>query len=44
MATPRTGHSATTLANGKVLIVGGFNPSGPVADAELYSREAKAGA
>ena len=43
MATPRTGHSATTLASGKVLIVGGLNPSGAIADTELFSLEAKAG-
>lgn len=42
MTTPRTGHSATPLADGKILIVGGLNPSGPVADTELFSPEAKA--
>lgn len=39
MAVARTGHSATLLPNGKVLIAGGTNPMTPVSDwvrAELY--------
>ena len=37
MTTPRYGHTATTLANGKVLVTGGMGPAGTaLATAELY--------
>src|SRR5437867_4669194 len=35
----RQGHTATLLASGKVLIVGGENASGPVSQAEIFDPE-----
>ena len=38
MSSPRYGHTATLLLNGRVLVVGGINASGfPVATAEVYN-------
>lgn len=34
---PRTGHTATLLANGQVLVVGGQNSAGTLITAELYN-------
>jgi hypothetical protein len=36
MATGRTFHAATLLADGRVLVTGGFGPIAPLASAEIY--------
>ncbi|HTS56297.1 MAG TPA: kelch repeat-containing protein [Terriglobales bacterium] len=36
MTVPRSGHTATLLTNGKILVAGGYSDSGVVASAELY--------
>jgi len=36
LSTARAAHTATLLANGKVLVAGGYTPTGPAASAELY--------
>src|SRR5438876_10031421 len=36
MQVARQGHTATLLADGRVLIVGGENASGPVSEAEIF--------
>src|SRR5262249_54144419 len=43
MLTPRQGHTATALADGRVLIVGGYVGEGvaPIADAEIFDPAAK---
>jgi hypothetical protein len=38
MTTPRTGHTATLLLNGKVLLAGGWTPGGAIS-AEIYDPE-----
>lgn len=37
LMTARSGHTATVLATGQVLVAGGFAMKGPLADAELYT-------
>jgi hypothetical protein len=36
MNAPRMSHTATLLPTGKVLVAGGYSPSGPIASAEVY--------
>ena len=43
MAVARKEHSATLLANNKILIVGGRDESGPLASAELFDRPTSTG-
>lgn len=45
MTVPRSGHTATVLADGRVLATGGTDQSGqPVAEAEIFYPEAEGGA
>ena len=37
MGWPRAGHTATLLPNGQVLVTGGYDPTGYLAQAELYT-------
>ncbi len=37
MTVARAGHTATALADGRVLIIGGRTPNGPTSSAELYN-------
>jgi hypothetical protein len=41
LSVPRRGHTATALSNGKVLVVGGENESGPVAEVEMLDLASK---
>src|SRR5882724_9112883 len=42
MTVARRGHTATVLADGRVLLVGGLDDSGPVAAAEVFDPTTKA--
>lgn len=41
LATPRTGHTATVLADGRLMVTGGLNPAGAVPNTEIFSPDAK---
>lgn len=41
LGTPRTAHSATVLADGRLIVTGGLNPAGAIANTEVFSPEAK---
>lgn len=41
LATPRTAHTETVLADGRLIVTGGLNAAGPVPNTEVFSPEAK---